>query len=95
MTRHTFNPSDEELELATHILTLQGFTDTGALRGAQARDVFDRSGLDPIILRDVWTIADENKSGDLTRDELSIAIRLIGWVQAGESLHPRLLMKGV
>ncbi|KAJ3506098.1 hypothetical protein NLJ89_g7060 [Agrocybe chaxingu] len=60
-------------------------------RGEQARDVFNRSGLPFVVLRDVWAMADENGSGDLEKREIAIALRLIGWVQAGEGLRKELL----
>ncbi|CAA7267237.1 unnamed protein product [Cyclocybe aegerita] len=103
MTSQLFTPTEEELELAAHILASKGLDGSDsrpgsssgkrepAIKGEQARDIFNRSGLPFVVLRDVWAMADENGSGDLEKREIAIALRLIGWVQAGEGLRKELL----
>ncbi|KAF9528617.1 hypothetical protein CPB83DRAFT_853961 [Crepidotus variabilis] len=93
-SRTNFTPTDEEIYLTRQILVSRGLdADAGSLKGERAREVFNRSALPFPTLRDIWSIADDDGSGDLTRDEIVMALRLIGWVQAGEKLSEELLMK--
>ncbi|KDR80258.1 hypothetical protein GALMADRAFT_242591 [Galerina marginata CBS 339.88] len=89
----TFTPSEEEEELATLILTITDCLKDGALNASAAIEIFKKSGLSYKILADIWNIADSNKSGDLSHGELTVAIRLMGWVQMGEELDDGLLAK--
>ena len=93
MTLKGFSPSEDEMNLANQILLLCDCQQSGALKSDAAIDIFKRSGLSYPILRDIWNIADENASGDLTVLELAAAIRLMGSVQAGEALEESLLIK--
>ena len=90
-----FKATDEEEQLATQILVLTHCQEAGALSSEAAIDIFRRSGLSFTILRDIWNIADKNGSGDLSHDELAMAIRLMGWVQMGEALDDGLLLKSM
>ncbi|PPQ70316.1 hypothetical protein CVT24_013011 [Panaeolus cyanescens] len=89
----SFEPTEDEVRIASQILDLMNGQPGGSLDSSAAIEVFKRSGLDFLTLRDIWEVADENASGDLSRDELTKALRLIGWVQAGEVLHQSLLTK--
>ena len=93
MVLNGFSPSEDEMDLANQILVLSDCQQGGALKSDAAIDIFERSGLSNPILHDIWNIADENASGDLTILELAAAIRLMGWVQAGESLEESLLIE--
>jgi len=86
--------SAEEVQLANDILVLTNCHTSGALTSDAAIDIFKRSGLPYTDLRDIWNIADKNGSGTLSVDELTVAIRLMGWVQAGEKLQESLSEKG-
>lgn len=91
MTLKGFSPSEDEINLANQILLLSDCQRDGALKPDAAIDIFKGSGLSYHILRDIWSIADENASGDLSIYELAAAIRLMGWAQAGETLDESLL----
>jgi hypothetical protein len=95
MSLKGFSPSEDEMNLANEILLISDCQqlEGGALKSDAAIDIFKRSGLSYPILRDIWNIADENASGDLTVLELAAAIRLMGWVQAGEALEESLLIE--
>lgn len=93
MTLKDFSPTEDEMNLANQILLLPGCQQGGAFKSDAAIDVFKRSNLSYPILRDIWNIADENASGELTIHELAAAIRLMGWVQAGEALEESLLIE--
>lgn len=92
-TQATFAASDEEADLAAQLLKIAKCEQAGALQANVAVDIFRRSGLTVEQLRDIWNLADQNGSGDLSRDELAMAIRLMGWAQAGEPLEGGLLLK--
>jgi epidermal growth factor receptor substrate 15 len=93
MTLKAFSASEDEMSLANQILLFSNCQESGALKPDAAIDIFKRSGLSITILRDIWNMADENASGNLTIHELTAAIRLMGWVQVGESLDESLLSK--
>jgi len=91
--RATFTATEEEEQLATQVLVIKNCHTTGILSTDAATDIFKRSGLPDEALRDIWTLSDKNRSGDFSRDKLTVAFRLMGWVQAGEKLHEALLAK--
>ena len=111
MTTETFTATEDELELATRILVTRGSNATstssssdannyyddgeGALQGDQAKEVFNRSALPFATLRVIWNMSSEKGNGTLEKHEIAKALRLIGWVQAGERLSERLLAVGV
>lgn len=88
-----FDSTEDEVRIASRILDLMNGQPGGSLNSNAAIEVFKRSGLDFLTLRDIWEVADENGSGDLSLEELTKALRLIGWIQAGEVLHHSLLTK--
>ncbi|KIM46718.1 hypothetical protein M413DRAFT_440303 [Hebeloma cylindrosporum] len=88
-----FTATEEEEQLATQILVIKNCHTTGILNADAAIDIFKRSGLSVEMMRDIWTLSDKNRSGDFSRDELTVALRLMGWVQTGETLHEGLLAK--
>uniref|UniRef100_A0A0N5AWI9 Intersectin-1 n=1 Tax=Syphacia muris TaxID=451379 RepID=A0A0N5AWI9_9BILA len=59
---------------------------SGFVTGAQAREVFMKSGLPVPVLAQVWQLADYNKDGKMDRLEFSIAMHLIRCVLAGKQL---------
>ena len=109
MTTQTFFATKEELELATQILVTRGRNGAssadydeadagggeGSLQGDQAKDVFNRSSLPPATLRVIWNMSSEMGNGVLLKHEIAKALRLIGWVQAGEMLSEKLLSIGM
>ena len=94
MPLYTPMASEEESELAAQILTVARCEQAGVLTAQAAIEIFGRSGLSFEQLRDIWNLADTNQSGELSKNELMVAIRLMGWVQAGETLHVNLVKKG-
>uniref|UniRef100_A0A0W0FKY8 Uncharacterized protein n=1 Tax=Moniliophthora roreri TaxID=221103 RepID=A0A0W0FKY8_MONRR len=48
-----------------------------------AVELFLQSGLTPEVLSDVWNLADGGSKGYLSREEVTIALRLMGWAQRG------------
>jgi epidermal growth factor receptor substrate 15 len=59
---------------------------TGIITGEKARSTFEKSGLPPTILGEIWQISDPKNLGFLTQFGFCHAMRLIGYTQAGQ--HP-------
>lgn len=57
---------------------------TGIITGDKARSTFEKSGLPPPILGEIWQIADQNNLGFLTQFGFCCAMRLIGYTQLGK-----------
>jgi len=94
MLSEEFSASVEELQLSTRLLELNNWHKTDTLSVDAAIGIFKQSGLTFKQLRDIWTIADKKGSGSLSKHELAMVIRLMGWVQAGQPLHEDLLASG-
>lgn len=57
-----------------------------AISGDSARDILLRSGLQPITLAEIWSLADTNKSGTLLFPEFALALHLCNLGLKGDSL---------
>ncbi|CAN6637962.1 EH domain-containing and endocytosis protein 1 [Trichomonascus vanleenenianus] len=62
----------------------------GIVTGEVARTLFERSGLPPNVLGEIWQIADTENQGFLDQVGFSLALRIVGKVQAGEPVSPAL-----
>ncbi|KAJ1726684.1 actin organization and endocytosis protein [Coemansia biformis] len=63
---------------------------TGAIKGAQAREVFAQSSLPQHELAKIWGLADINNQGELNLDEFSVAMHLIFRKLAGAPIPDKL-----
>ncbi|GLB42066.1 putative eps15 homology domain containing protein [Lyophyllum shimeji] len=80
-----FVPSEEELELVAQIYDRAGVSRGGVVDGETGAGVFRAcTDLPPIVLSQVWDIADKEKVGYLSETGVAVALRLIGWAQSGE-----------
>ncbi|PBL02193.1 hypothetical protein ARMGADRAFT_1005614 [Armillaria gallica] len=60
--------------------------------GAEAAvEAFEPVRLSPKVLARIWDIADEGAKGYLTRNEVGVAARLIGWAQRGFGVEANLV----
>ncbi|PBK72899.1 hypothetical protein ARMSODRAFT_953308 [Armillaria solidipes] len=60
--------------------------------GAEAAvEAFEPVRLSPKVLAGIWDIADEGAKGYLTRNEVGVAARLIGWAQRGFAVEANLV----
>jgi epidermal growth factor receptor substrate 15 len=92
----TFLASDEETELVARIYDRAGCTRPGFITGDALVEIFTNSvGLTPVVLSQIWNIADEDKTGNLSERGLAIALRLIGWAQRGEDIGFGLVTMGM
>ncbi|ODV95008.1 hypothetical protein PACTADRAFT_50839 [Pachysolen tannophilus NRRL Y-2460] len=53
----------------------------GIVTGEAARSTFEKSGLSPAVLGEIWQVADTENNGFLSQFGFSVAMRLIGQVQ--------------
>ncbi|WLF79228.1 hypothetical protein PVL30_002980 [Lodderomyces elongisporus] len=77
----------EEKALYTQLFKSLDPENTGVITGENARSTFEKSGLPPAILGEIWQIADQNNLGFLNQFGFCYAMRLIGYTQAGN--HPK------
>lgn len=56
---------------------------SGIVTGEKARATFEKSGLPPNVLGEIWQLADHNNLGFLSQFGFCYAMRLIGYTQAG------------
>lgn len=63
---------------------------TQIVSGDAASQLFMKSGLSPAVLGDIWQMADPNNNGFLDQQGFSMALRMIGHVQNGQTLSPNL-----
>ncbi len=62
----------------------------GMVNGAQAKGFLMQSGLQPMVLAQIWGLADLNGDGQMDLNEFSIACKLITMKLTGFELPPQL-----
>ncbi|KAI4198366.1 MAG: hypothetical protein LQ350_005303 [Teloschistes chrysophthalmus] len=65
----------------------------GVVTGELAVKFFEKTGLPPATLGEIWQIADTENRGLLTPPGFGLVLRLIGYAQAGRSISPQLALK--
>ncbi|KIK63762.1 hypothetical protein GYMLUDRAFT_196623 [Collybiopsis luxurians FD-317 M1] len=89
----SFSPTQAELSLVNQIFTQNDTQKLGIITGDVAVRVFGGAKLQPTVLGEIWSIADEENNGWLSRKGIAIALRLIGWAQKGDKINPELINK--
>ncbi|TFK55038.1 hypothetical protein OE88DRAFT_1653662 [Heliocybe sulcata] len=89
----TFTPSPAELALVQKIFAHPDAQKLGALTGEIAVQIFSGSKLPPAVLGEVWSLADRENNGWLSKKGAAMAVRLMGWAQKGEPLREELIYK--
>lgn len=79
--RQPFTP--EEQKLYTQIFQSLDVEQLGIVTGDKARSTFEKSGLPPAVLGEIWQLADPTNLGFLNQFAFFVALRLIGHVQSG------------
>ncbi|KDQ58089.1 hypothetical protein JAAARDRAFT_177256 [Jaapia argillacea MUCL 33604] len=87
----TASPTSAELELVDKIFAHPSVETSGYLDGDVAVHIFLDSELPNATLRDVWDLAESSQGGRLSRIETAIAVRLMGWAQAGKTVTKELI----
>ncbi|CAE6423113.1 unnamed protein product [Rhizoctonia solani] len=80
-----FEPTAQEQQVIKAVFSKADTQDLGVVTGDEAVKVFAGSGLPPTTLGEIWQLSDTENNGFLTDKGLGIALRLIGWAQAGEA----------
>jgi epidermal growth factor receptor substrate 15 len=91
MSTATFSLTSPETALVNQIFSTFDSQKLGVLTGDVAVKAFSGANLPPTVLREIWTISDEDNKGWLSRRGVSIAVRLMGWAQKGEKVSKDLL----
>ncbi|KAL0580926.1 hypothetical protein V5O48_001120 [Marasmius crinis-equi] len=79
----SLSPSPDETTLTERVLQSTGSSENDHLGPEAAVELFLSSGLTPEVLAEIWRIADVGEKGFLSRDEVTVALRLVGWAQRG------------
>lgn len=58
----------------------------GFIAGETAKDILIKSNLPPVILGQIWQLADPQNNGYLDKNGFFLALRIIGKVQSGNQL---------
>lgn len=61
--------------------------------GELAVKFFEKTGLPPATLGEIWQSADTENRGLLTPPGFGLVLRLIGYAQAGRPISPQLALK--
>ncbi|KTW26618.1 hypothetical protein T552_02627 [Pneumocystis carinii B80] len=77
------NLTPEENEAYEKLFSEADPDNIGVLLGENSINFFEKTGLSPQILGEIWKIADNENMGFLTRKRFDIALRLIGHAQEG------------
>ncbi|CUA75872.1 EH domain-containing and endocytosis protein 1 [Rhizoctonia solani] len=80
-----FEPTAQEQQVIKAVFTRADTQDLGVVTGEEAVKIFAGSGLPPTTLGEIWQLSDSDNNGFLTEAGLGVALRLIGWAQAGET----------
>ncbi|CAK5264864.1 unnamed protein product [Mycena citricolor] len=93
MSAASFNPTPAELALTNQIFATADPQKLGVITGEVAVGIFGGANLSPIVLGEIWQIADEGNNGWLSHKGVAVAVRLMGHAQKGEKVSPALLSK--
>lgn len=77
------NPSGQEKQYYDQLFDAVSKDTSGLLPGSDALPLLTASGLPQQTLGEIWTVADPDNNGFLTRDTWYKAARLVGWLQNG------------
>ncbi|KAG9094342.1 hypothetical protein FRC06_010894 [Ceratobasidium sp. 370] len=89
----SFSATAQEQQLIKTVLAKADTQDLGVVTGDEAVKIFAGSGLPPTTLGEIWQLSDTDNNGFLTEHGLGIALRLIGWAQAGEKPKKELVAR--
>ncbi|KAL0578244.1 hypothetical protein V5O48_003739 [Marasmius crinis-equi] len=89
----SFSPTQAELALVAQIFAQTDSQKLGILKGDDAVRIFGGAKLAPTLLGEIWSIADEDNNGWLSRKSTAAALRLIAWAQKGEKVSKDLISK--
>ncbi|KAG4302442.1 hypothetical protein PCK1_001278 [Pneumocystis canis] len=83
--------SPEEKEVYEKLYREADSENIGVLLGEYSVKFFEKTGLSPQVLAEIWKIADDENMGFLTQKKFNIALRLISHAQEGRRPNPNLI----
>ncbi|EAU88413.1 UBA/TS-N domain-containing protein [Coprinopsis cinerea okayama7 len=86
-------PTPAEASLVNQIFLHADPQKLGVITGDAAVKVFDGSKLPAAVLGEIWSLADEDNNGWLSKKGVAIVVRLMGWAQKGEPVSEALIQK--
>ena len=86
-----FSPTPAELTLVTQLFFKADTQNQGFIPTDIAIRLFSGAKISPVTIGDILNIADDSKTGKLSRRDVAVAIRLIGWAQKGEKITQSLV----
>lgn len=89
----SFSPTPAETTLVHQVFQHADPQKLGVVTGDAAVKVFDGAKLQPAVLAEIWSMADDENNGWLSKKGVAKAVRLIGWAQAGRKVSEDLLEK--
>lgn len=92
-TWSAFAPTPQELAYVQLLFNVADPQKVGIITGEAAVPVLAGSELPPEKLGEIWSIADHDNNGFLTKKGVAAAVRLISWAQLGEPVTESLLTK--
>ncbi|KAK7470982.1 hypothetical protein VKT23_002396 [Stygiomarasmius scandens] len=85
----SFIPTPDEVSLAERILSAQ--KTPNFLAPDAAVEILADCGLSHEVLAEIWNLADDGPKGYLLAKDVALALRLVGWAQAGENISQDLV----
>ena len=85
--------SQPELAYVSAIFAKADPQNKGLVTGDEAVKVLAGASLPPTTLGLIWTLADDENNGFLTRKGVAVLVRLVGWAQKGEQVSAALVDK--
>ncbi|KAI0057121.1 hypothetical protein BV25DRAFT_1863870, partial [Artomyces pyxidatus] len=82
-----------EVSLVNQIFAKNDPQKFGVITGDLAVSIFSGAKLPSATLGEIWSIADSENQGFLTRNGVAVAVRLIGWAQKGDKVSEALVEK--
>ncbi|QIX01843.1 hypothetical protein AMS68_007360 [Peltaster fructicola] len=93
MNPAVLNLSAEEKRVFGFLFDKADVDQLGVITGERAVSFFERTGVQPQVLGEIWQIADTENRGFLSKPGFCIVLRLIGHVQAGREPSSELAFK--
>lgn len=89
----TFSPTPGELAIVNQLFAQNDPQKFGIITGEVAVKIFGGAKLSSTTLGKIWSIADAENNGFLTRKGVAVAVRLMGWAQKGDDVSEELINK--
>lgn len=86
-----FSPTPAELTLVSQLFLKADPHKHGFIPTDVAVRLSGGAKISSVAVGEIFNIADESKAGKLSRKDIAVVVRLIGWAQKGEKITRTLL----